>query len=155
MIVQKSYSQRRTRLKKQMKASALEAFLTTNIKNVAYLTGFSGSSGYLFVTKSKAIQLSDFRYAAQIETECDGLEVEIRTVGSEITESVKKVAKRLKCNAIGIEASSITKSLFDQLNESLSAELVDTVGWVEKLSYFVISNRNRCIEKNQQWLSTN
>ena len=41
------------RLKKQLRASGLDAFLTTNITNVAYLTGFSGSSGYLLVTKSE------------------------------------------------------------------------------------------------------
>lgn len=133
MIMQKSYSQRRARLKKQLRASGLDAFLTTNITNVAYLTGFSGSSGYLLVTKSEAILLSDFRYAAQIESECDGLEVEIRTARIENTDSLEKVCKRLKCKTIGIEASSVSKSFYDQLNEKLSAELVDTVGWVEKL----------------------
>ena len=77
--MKRNFKQRRNNLKKSIKArGGPTAILITNIKNVCYLTGFTGSSAYLLVTAKRDYLLSDSRYESQLETEVSGLEIEIR-----------------------------------------------------------------------------
>ena len=131
--MQKNYAKRRARLSKKLRSVGIEAILITNLTNVAYLTGFSGSSAYLLATAKEHFLLSDFRYKAQIEDECDGLNIVIRTASSEMVDSVAKTAKSLKLKTMAIESAAVSKSQFDVLNSKLNCELVDTGGWVEDL----------------------
>jgi Xaa-Pro aminopeptidase len=50
-----------------------EAVLVTDIKNIFYLTGFTGSSALLIVTKNRALFYTDFRYKEQSAAETGGL----------------------------------------------------------------------------------
>ena len=43
----------------------LDAILVTDRKNVLYFSGFSGSNGYLLITKTQKILVTDFRYTVQ------------------------------------------------------------------------------------------
>ena len=129
----KHFQQRRKKLRSSIKQLSVSALLVTNIKNVKYLTGFSGSSAYLFVTPKSEILLSDTRYEEQLQSECTGLDVDIRDATSTLLDSVVRVAKSAKYNTIGFEAGSITKFDFDQLAKALVGfELVATNGLIEK-----------------------
>lgn len=124
---------RRRKLKPSLKKLGADAFLVTDITNVSYLTGFTGSSAYLLVTAKDAILLSDTRYETQIADECGDLEVDIRDSTSTLLDSVERLSKSFQFNSIAIEADSLSKSQFDQLAARLSADLVTTSGVVEKL----------------------
>jgi Xaa-Pro aminopeptidase len=50
-------------------AAHLDALLVTAPTNVRYLTGFSGTSGMVFVTRSSVLLFTDFRYATQAAAE--------------------------------------------------------------------------------------
>jgi Xaa-Pro aminopeptidase len=52
-----------------------DAFLVTNLVNVRYLTGFTGSSGYVVVTPDENYFITDFRYAEQSEREVKGFDI--------------------------------------------------------------------------------
>ncbi|MFT4050384.1 MAG: Xaa-Pro peptidase family protein [Solirubrobacterales bacterium] len=43
----------------------LDALLVTNLENVRYLSGFTGTNGMLVVDQEKAVLLTDFRYTVQ------------------------------------------------------------------------------------------
>jgi len=126
------YQKRLRKLRKSVKNMGVSALLISNIKNVSYLTGFTGSAGYLFVTPNSQLLLSDSRYLAQLDNECAGLEVDIRTAGSTMMDSVKRVATKSKFNSVGYESTSITKHEYDQL-ESMNPKIdwVPSVGLVE------------------------
>lgn len=47
-----------------------EGLLIYKPENRRYLTGFSGSTGYVFITAEKAWFITDFRYTEQAEREC-------------------------------------------------------------------------------------
>lgn len=131
--MQDFFANRRDRLTQKLRKSGLDAFLVTNIKNILYLTGFSGSSAYLVVTKDSTTILSDFRYDYQLQSECPEIEAEIRTAKTEMIDSVEKVVNRRKAKTCGIEAASVSKTLFDQLESRLTCELSTTTGWIEDL----------------------
>lgn len=59
-----------------MEKHNLDLILITKIINVQYLTGFTGTSGYVIVDKHKAYFVTDPRYTQQALTECKGWEIE-------------------------------------------------------------------------------
>ncbi len=53
------------RLAEEIAERELDSLLVTNLVNVRYLTGFTGTSGACVVTPSRRIFLTDFRYVEQ------------------------------------------------------------------------------------------
>ncbi len=53
-------------------------YLITNLSNVSYLTGFSGSSGFVLATPGRAWFMTDSRYETQSADEVSGYEVVIQ-----------------------------------------------------------------------------
>ncbi len=60
---------RRLRLTPLFEEYALDAVLVTDLRNVRYLCGFSGSEGALLMTRHCAWFLCDSRYTAQASAE--------------------------------------------------------------------------------------
>ena len=126
-----NFLRRRRRLKAQLKKLGTTAFLVTNIKNVGYLTGFTGSAGYLLVTPKTEILLSDTRYSSQILTQCPDLDVDIRNAKESVLGAVARVTNSFGLNSIAYESQSLTKSDFDQLESKLSSsQLISSSGVV-------------------------
>ncbi len=127
-------SERRTKLRRQLKQDSLDALLITNFINVTYLTGFTGDDSYLLVTPTGDVLLSDQRYTTQLEEECPGLDLAIRAPGTKMLDFTAKALERAKVGRLGVEADSMTVSLRDALAAALpKAELMSTSGWVEEL----------------------
>ena len=130
------YEGRIDKVKAALSEQGVEALLVTNLTNVRYLTGFSGSNGQLLVTESGATFLTDPRYEARAGDLVQGAEVVIyqnrlsdQLVGRLADSSVKR---------LGIEAATMTlagrDSLADRLPEDV--ELVATKEIVEALRRF-------------------
>ena len=60
-----------------MRADRLDAFVVTHLPNIFYLTGFSGSSGIVLVTRNGAILFTDPRYTIQTKQEVTAAQVRI------------------------------------------------------------------------------
>src|ERR1051325_2153502 len=69
MRVPDSRPRRLAALADGLTAAHVDGLLVTSLANIRYLTGFSGSSGLLFVTPRDAIFISDFRYQTQATDE--------------------------------------------------------------------------------------
>src|SRR5262249_17233538 len=72
------------------------------------LTGFSGDSSLLLLTRTRAVLVSDPRYTGQIADECPGLETFIRTPAQKITEAVAGVLQGLGVRAVGFEGAALS-----------------------------------------------
>ncbi len=55
--------------------SQVDAVLVTNITNVAYLSGFTGSTAMLLISGNENLFLTDFRYTAQARGQCPDFEI--------------------------------------------------------------------------------
>ena len=64
-----SVSRRVARLRNEMEGLDVDGFLVSASANRRYLSGFTGSSGYLLITESDAVLATDFRYIEQAEAE--------------------------------------------------------------------------------------
>ncbi|MBC8353397.1 MAG: aminopeptidase P family protein [Planctomycetes bacterium] len=129
-----NYKQRRDKLRRLVRDTEADAILVTSYDNVTYLTGFTGDSSYLLLTRDGQIILSDRRYTTQLETECPSIDLEIRGPESTILDGVAKVVRKAKLGSLAIEASSVTLDFSQKLTEKLpKVELAATDGLVEQL----------------------
>lgn len=125
---------RRDRLRKMFKKAGVNALLVTDFTNVTYLTGFTGDDSYLLVRRDGETILSDPRYTTQLEEECSGVDLDIRSPGVPMLKSVAKVVRATKAGRLGIEGDSMTVGLLNQITEKLpKVEFVPTSGLVEEL----------------------
>lgn len=83
------------------------AFLITSNINRFYLSGFKSSAGAVFITRSKAYLLVDFRYGEAAQKTVKDCEVVVFT---SFIESVKKLCKKHKVLKVYLENEGITLS---------------------------------------------
>ncbi len=62
------------KIQAKLKKLNLDAVLFTDLVNIRYLCGYSGSNGILFIGRNSTLFLTDFRYKEQIETEVVGVD---------------------------------------------------------------------------------
>jgi Xaa-Pro aminopeptidase len=115
---------RRQPLMTALAAGGLDAFLVSHPLNVSYLTGFSGESSHLVLTRDRAVLISDFRFIQQIEQECPGLEAVIRPPAQTIYQAVAEVLTQLGSRAVEFDANHLTVAEWETFRE-----LAKTVDW--------------------------
>ncbi len=111
----------------------IDALLVTDLSNVRYLTGFTGSAGRLLVTPERMLLVTDGRYAVQAPDQIAdhgvAAEVAVRTTPGPQDEVLAPAAGPVR---LGLEAASVTWA--DQRRATRppwTAELVPTEGLVE------------------------
>jgi Xaa-Pro aminopeptidase len=132
-----THSQRRHNLKAQIGASGLDAMLVTDLINVRYLSGFSGSNGALLVFADDRVPVlaTDGRYRTQAAEQAPDLEIAIeRALGRYLVGQAADGG----VHKLGFESNVVTVDGFDALSSELDArggdtELARAAGTVEAL----------------------
>lgn len=107
------YSKRLSALRKSLSRKKIDGFIVTDLNNIHYLTGFSGSSALLFITEKENIFITDFRYKEQSEREIKEWEIVIEN-GDRIR-LIKILCRKNKIKKLGIE-SSVPYDFFKRLS---------------------------------------
>lgn len=124
-------------LRKKLAAENLDALIITNMPQVRYLTGFSGSSGVLVVTPKSADFVTDFRYSDQAKAQVRGATVTISSGDSfsTIKDQSTLKAKNLR---VGFSGEFVSVSMQERMAKQLPHALLvnaDPVladlGWVK------------------------
>ena len=119
------------RLRERMAATELEGFVVSNIFNVRYLSGFSGSTACMFVTLDDAVLVTDFRYDEQARSEAyGGVEVRIdkRDALTVIGDMVGAFPGKL-----AFESGSLPFASYEKLCARADGNLTAVEGMPEKL----------------------
>ena len=111
------YGQRRQRLARTLPDEGVALLLLTNPINVTYLTGFSGDSSYLLLTRDRAVLVSDGRFTVQLAEECADLEAHIRPPSQAVTEAAAEVLTKLGARTAGFESGHLTVADFEALRD--------------------------------------
>jgi Xaa-Pro aminopeptidase len=126
--------QRLERLRQAMKQQQLPAILITNAYNRLYLTGFTGSAGYVLITLDRAILLTDFRYMTQAPGQALGYEVVEHK--AKVTATILELLVGMGIKQLGFEQADITYGTYLAYSTDLAGIiLVPTNQWVEELRY--------------------
>ncbi len=127
-------SDRLERLERELEKRELDALLVTNLFNVRYLTGFSGTNGLALFARSGARKfLTDFRYVEQTAkqvTEFDAI-----TAERELLVEVVDLLGELGSARVGFDDTDLSVKSFRRLQEAApdAIELKAAAGVVEKL----------------------
>ena len=122
------------RLEAAVAGSEVDALLVSDLTNVDYLTGFTGTNGACLVGDGIRTFFTDFRYSDRAAAEIDGWNVEI--VGGEwLTGLAELISAAVGDGKVGIEDDHLTVRTARSLGEKLSggASLADCGGLVERL----------------------
>jgi Xaa-Pro aminopeptidase len=115
---------RSCRLKRFFEEYDLKAMLITDLRNIRYLCGFTGSEGVLLISQDHAWFLCDSRYTAQATEEIKSAEV--RECGTVRIDTVAALANEHGLDRIGFEAAHTTVTAFRRMSEKLTGiELVE------------------------------
>ncbi|MDU0199829.1 MULTISPECIES: Xaa-Pro peptidase family protein [Paenibacillus] len=118
------------RLRKVMQEQNLPAVLITNAYNRTYVSGFTGSSGYVLITLDRAILLTDFRYMTQAPQQAKLFEVVEHQ--AKVMETVKGLLNQQGITQLGFEQGDVSYGDFLSYQAALPGiELLPTAKLVE------------------------
>jgi Xaa-Pro aminopeptidase len=131
-----SKMERLRKLRKLIAEKGLDALLISQPENLRYLSGFTGSSGWLLISGQSAILATDFRYVEQAKEESP--DFEIIQIKQELHDWLPGLVFDLGWHKLGFEANLISYNGYQKLGEAIQAkqinlELVPTTGIVEHL----------------------
>jgi len=123
----------------------LDAILITDLANVRYLSGFSGSEGTILFAQKGRWFFSDFRYREQARQEIAGFKIKIfKNRFKEIPELINK----LRMKKLGFEPAGLSHNIYrayqkqlkgvslkplkNSLLETRSLKDRDELGWIRK-----------------------
>jgi Xaa-Pro aminopeptidase len=134
------------RIQQLMQKKQVEALLVTNDINRRYLTGFTGTSGYVLITAQRAYLLTDFRYMEQAGKQAVGFEV-VKHLPDAI-DTVRELLQSHGIKRLGFEQESISYGTHATYTEALQGiELVPTQQWVELLRMIKDTDEQRIMQE--------
>jgi len=124
---------RAERLLGELDGAGVEVMMVTNLVNVRYLTGYTGSNGLALIGPDTRVFLTDFRYTEQAEAEVAPEFERVTVAQNLVTEAIEFLPDgALK---VGFESESTTVDALERAREAFPerAELVAVKGLVENM----------------------
>jgi len=114
----------------------LDALLISQSDNVRYLSGFTGSSGWLLISEQNAVLATDFRYVEQAKRESPNFE--ITRTKQQLQDWLPDIVTDFRWHKLGFEANDISYDSYHKVNDviktrQVNLELIPTTGIVEQL----------------------
>lgn len=112
--------------------------------NRHYLSGFTGTSGALVITKDHQYLITDFRYIEQATSQATEFKIIEQTGG--LIDEVKQQIKNLGLENVGFEGNLVSYDTYLQLSKS-SVSLISISGAIEKIREVKDDNEIAIIQK--------
>ena len=108
------------RLQAKLAEDGLEALLVTDIANVRWLTGFTGSAGTMLAAPDRACFFTDGRYTIQAGEQVGPL-MEVRTTTTEapLAAQVAELAGQWGLSSIAFDGDAVTVNTYRQWTEKI------------------------------------
>jgi len=103
--------------------SPVEAMLVTNMENVRYLSGFTGSLAAIIVTAETAQFFTDGRYEMQSAQEVPGFARNIVPQGSRLEEIAAEELAHLGVERVGFEGGHMNFSAYSNMRKKLPEQV--------------------------------
>ncbi len=127
---------RLSNLRQEISRRGLDAILVSQPENRRYLSGFTGSAGFLLVTDQDAVLATDFRYTEQATTQAP--DYKIFQISGALSAWLPELIANLDNGRLGFEDRHVTFSLYRQLSNILKEtrpglDLIPVEGLLESL----------------------
>ncbi|MGG4144068.1 Xaa-Pro peptidase family protein [Paenibacillus algorifonticola] len=125
-------AQRLKRIREQLERKQLDGIVIASPFNRRYLTGFTGTAGFVAITNDQALLVTDFRYTRQATEQAREYEV-IQYTGKPF-ELIREKLDAAGARKLGFEKNHVTLAGYEAYEESFNGlELVPTQNIVEQL----------------------
>tara|TARA_Y100001980_G_C14555552_1_gene344346 strand:+ start:1672 stop:2751 length:1080 start_codon:yes stop_codon:yes gene_type:complete len=118
------YEKRINLIKNKIAEQKLDGLYVTNLTNVRYLTGFTGSAGSVLILEKSQHFFSDTRYDEQSKDQIKNYEIHMIENGYE--QSIKKINILTNDIKIGFESEHTSYHSYQKLKN-----ILDNVNWLE------------------------
>lgn len=108
------------KVRSKMSALQLPALLVSQIDNVGWLTGFTGSSANVVVSPDAGVFVTDSRYTLQAKEQVSDLKVESYASPVELADFVATQIKSMGIDRVGFEAAHVTFEQYEKLKSKLN-----------------------------------
>lgn len=106
------------RLRQKLADQRIDALLVSTPENRRYLSGFTGSAGFLVISQDHALLATDFRYWEQVKRQSPDFELVKMTQGT-ISSWLVPVLERTKPETLAFEASNVSYFLHGLLKDGI------------------------------------
>ena len=111
--------ERLNKLVERLSEKELDAILISAPENRQYLSGFTGSAGYLFIAKGKAVLVTDSRYTEQATQQASDFQVvQVRGGWDWLLELLKETGVQ----RLGFESQDMTVATYNRLIEAVKED---------------------------------
>lgn len=128
-----------TALSKKARSQNLDGLIITDLDQIRYLCGYTGSNGLLVIRGSRADFLTDFRYADQCKQEVKGATPHVMKKGDLVAGLSQFDEFKKKNFRYGYSESSMSVAALERLRGTLSEallvgadDLLFDLGWVKE-----------------------
>ncbi|MFH1639035.1 MAG: aminopeptidase P family protein [Chloroflexota bacterium] len=122
---------RLAKLQQNMAEKGIKAFLISRPEDRYYLSGFTGSDGYLLITPEASILATDARYTEQAGKEAPAYQ--IFRIAGRLASWLPELVSGINCPELAFQAGHLTFAIYQQMSEALAEShirLVPTEGLV-------------------------
>lgn len=127
------YEARAARVVERFDELEIDAIWISNLTNVRYLCGFTGSNGALLIQRDRITFFTDGRYTTRAADEVKGAEIVVYHTQAAAKEVIPKTIKDSGATKIGFEADTVTYAATDQLKEYFGGDPIPTKDVVKQL----------------------
>ena len=114
------------KLRTGLRQEELDAILVSQAENRRYLSGFTGSAGFLIISQNEAILATDFRYIQQANAQVR--DFDIITISGDLAQWFPDVVSSVDIKRIGVESSDISYSTYRQVAAAAQGTQIVPVG---------------------------
>jgi Xaa-Pro aminopeptidase len=114
------YSQRRSRLLRELKARKLDALLVTHPPNWFYLSGFTGESGALLVSSDATVLITDGRFTVQAKDETRGVRIALQA--GALFPAIGAYLKGRGLRRVGFDANQLSVAQLQALKKAAGSQ---------------------------------
>ncbi len=107
------------KLRNELQAATPNALIVSDLANVFWITGFSGSFGTAIVTPDAALLLSDSRYTIQAQEQATGWDVRTFANPTDSTDFLREQLESIGVSAIGFDKSVVTVGQLEKWTEKM------------------------------------
>ena len=112
---------RMQRLRAELESRGLAGLLITDITNIRWATGFTGSHAFALVTPEEAWLAVDSRYTVQAQSECPGMR--LRHLTSSAADNLVEMLSELAVEELAIESDRMTVAAFLDYEKRLEGKM--------------------------------
>lgn len=135
-------------MKKIIREKNIDGVYITDLYNLRYLAGFTGTTGSAFITEDKKYFFTDFRYKEQALKEAGTMGFQVVIIERNSIDTISKFIIETGIKKIGVEDNSLRVALYDKIAANFAGiEIVKLGNSIQKLRMIKSEDEIKIVRK--------